>query len=737
MKNKNGQTIAAKQNGTKNSQKTAPRFTISMQKKLLVLFGLVLLAFAGLSVRIFWINSEKGEQYSKQILSQQAYDSITLPYRRGDIVDCNGTSLAVSEKVYNLVIDSYIMQSKETYLEPTLNALGTCFPQLNMTEIRKYITEHPSSRYYVPLKKLTYNEISAFEVMQNTKETDAEGNPGVGNYIKGVWFEEEYDRVYPNGSLACDAIGFTTSDGVGMYGLEEYYNDVLSGTNGREYGYLNTDSELERTTKPAVDGYTLVSTLDVNIQSIVEKYIKQFNEEYTDNYTEGAGAANVGCIVMEIDTGNVLAMASYPDFDLNSPYDLSAYYSEEEVKALKENDTYYATLNALWRNFCISDTYEPGSTFKPFTVAMGLETGTLTGNEVYECNGSLEVGGHTIRCHNRWGDGDVSIKQAIASSCNVALMKMSFAIGTDTFAEYQRNFNMGLKTNIDLAGEARTAELVYTADNMGQAELATGSFGQGFNATMIQMITGYCSLINGGYYYEPHMVKQIQTTSGAVVENIEPRVLKQTISESTSEAIREYCIAVCDPTVTGNTGKTARPAGYMIGGKTGTAQMVPYSARQYVVSFLGFAPADAPEIAIYVVIDRPNMQDQSQGTRCATGIVRNVLTEVLPYMGIFMTEELSEKEIAELEEKKLEDTRKYNEMLNEGVEEDPTEGEAGEGQTGEGEGTAAEGDSTEPAWKNFATDPETGYLVDPETGDLLDPETGDAISGSYPALSGE
>ncbi len=724
MKNKDVQNNTRRPAKDKESQKTAKKFTISMQKKLLVLFLLVLLAFAGLCVRLIWINNEKGENYSKQVLTQQEYDSITLPFRRGDIVDCNGTSLAVSEKVYNLVIDSYQILDKEEYLEPTLQALGTCFPQLDIATIRAYITEHPQSRYYVPLKKLTYAEISDFVAMQNDTGKDENGETKIGNYIKGIWFEEEYRRTYPNGSLACDVIGFTTSDGTGMYGLEEYYDDILKGTTGREFGYLNDDANLERTTKPAVDGYTLVSTLDANVQGIVEKYLKKFSEEYTDNYTEGPAANNVGCIIMEVDTGNILAMASYPVYDLNSPYDLSAYYTEEEIATMKENDTYYSTLNALWRNFCISDTYEPGSTFKPFTVAMGLETGVLSGNETYECNGGLVVveGESPIRCHNRWGDGVVSVKHAIASSCNVALMKMAFAVGEDTFLEYQKNFNFGLKTNIDLAGETRTAELVFDANSMRITELATSSFGQGFNVSMIQMITGYSALINGGYYYEPHMVKQIQTTNGAVVENMEPRVLKQVISESTSEQIREYCIAVCDPDYEGNTGKTARPAGYVIGGKTGTAQTLPRGNGEYVVSFIGFAPADDPEIAIYVVVDRPNMQDQSQGTRCATGIARNVLTEVLPYLGIFMTEELTEAERAELEAKQLEDTIQYAPDV-EGEEEDTENG----GDTG----TAQE---SNPPWKDFDTDPDTGYLIAPDTGELLNPETGDPIEGDYPAI---
>ena len=698
------------------------KFPTRMKNKMVVLFCLIVLLFSGLVARLMWINKEKGVQYEKQILSQQKYDSITLPYRRGDILDCNGTSLAVSEKVYNLVIDSKVMLTKDgKYLDTTLEALGECFPQLNVPELRKYITENPSSSYYVPLKRMSYTEISEFKKIQSDTKKDADGNPGRGTMIKGVWFEEEYRRNYPCNSLACDVIGFTTSDGVGMYGLEEYYNSVLSGTNGREFGYLNDDSSLERTTKPAVDGNTIVSTIDANIQSIVEEKLAEFCRTYENGYKEGPAANNIGCIIMDVNTGEILAMASGPEtFNLNTPFDLSAYYTEEEIAAMREADTYYDTLNGIWRNFCISDSYEPGSTFKPFTVAMGLETGSIHDGDEFQCNGYLTVGGHDIRCHNRVGDGSVTLKHAVASSCNVALMKISFAVGVDTFAEYQRNFNLGLKTNIDLAGESRTAELVHGADKMVQADLAVGSFGQGFNVTMIQMITGYSALINRGYYYEPHMVKQIRTTGGAVVENIEPRVLKQVVSESTSAYIREYCTAVCDPDYTGNTGKAARPAGYSIGGKTGTAETLPRGNHEYVVSFMVFAPSNDPQIAIYVVIDRPNMPDQTAGTRQAAIITRNILTEVLPYMGIFMTEELSKKELEELEQKHFEDTRKYSVPV----------------ETGEDNSTPADHGimSVEPAWKSFPVDEETGYLVDPITGEFLDPETGHVI-GNYDAIS--
>ncbi len=445
---------------------------------------------------------------------------------------------------------------------------------------------------------------------------------------------------------------------------------MLNGTTGREFGYLNDDSSLERTIKPAVDGYTIHTTIDANIQSMIEKALYEFNETNKNKVRTGNGAENVGCIIMEVNTGNILGMASYPTFDLNNPRDKSALlgnvlvdeignkvkpttYITESILDTLEGDHLYQNYNYLWKNFCIADTYEPGSVAKPFTVAAALESGSITGNEVYTCNGKLHVGGHDISCHSTWGDGSVSVEDSIAWSCNVALMEIAQATGKANFAKFQQIFNFGLKTNIDSAGEARTAGLLYDA-SMGDADLATNSFGQNFNTTMIQVITGFCSLINGGNYYEPHLVDKITTSSGATVENIEPRVLRQTVSESTSKKIVDYCTAVVmrqnDNKITG---RTARPAGYAIGGKTGTAETLPRDNGEYVVSFIGFAPADDPQIAIYVVVDRPNAEEQDDA-KFATGIVRNVLTEVLPYLNIFMTEELSETEQQELENRKQE-----------------------------------------------------------------------------------
>ena len=701
-----------------------------IQGKLVVLIIFVLLAFAGLGLKLLFINMTKGEQYKKTVLSQQSYDSITIPYKRGDILDSNGNKLATSDKVYNLIIDAKQMLSKEDYLEPTMTALKTCFPEFPEGEVRAFIASNPNSQYYVTLKQLEYERMAAFVEMQSNTEEYPN--------IKGVWFEEEYRRVYPNGSLACDVIGFTGKDNSGNYGLEQYYNSVLNGTNGREYGYLNDDETLERTTIPATDGYNIVSTIDGNIQQIVERYIKEFNDEYTNAARTGNGARNVGCIIMDVNNGNILAMAGYPVFDLNNPRDTSALigspmvnekgnidYEAEVITAenidtlLSDDAKTYQNLNYLWKNFCISATYEPGSVAKPFTVAAGLESGKMSGNEYYTCNGQLHVGDHDIKCHNykTGGDGTLSVQESIEKSCNVALMLMGRQIGKSTFLEYQEKFNFGLKTNIDLYGESRTSSLVFNTQSMGDTELATSTFGQGYNVTMIQTIAAFASLINGGYYYEPHVVKQITAPDGSIVENISPRVLKQTVSASTSELIRQYCKGVVD----NGTGKTARPAGYSIGGKTGTAETVPRDKINYVVSFMGYAPTDNPQIAIYVVVDRPNAVFQDDA-KYATRIVRNILTEVLPYMNIYMTEELSDKEREELDS--LEST-----ITSANTDEDEAEETNDDGLKVNEDGTidAQGGDvtsSTEVTPEEMESD---DVLTAPLTGTVLDTGTGEAV----------
>lgn len=607
------------------------KFTIRMKKKLITLYLLVACALTGLIGRIMYIQSVKGATYEKIVLSQQAYDSETIPYRRGDILDAKGTILATSTDVYNLILDCKVLTSdvggKQPYLEPTLTALFSCYPQLDQGEIRALVSESPNSPYNVLLKKLSYEEMSKYEQMA----ADTKTYPN----LKGVWFEKSYIRTNPYGALASPVLGFTRSDNVGMLGLESYYDDVLSGTNGRRYGYLNSDNDLEKTVREAVDGDTIVTTLDANLQSIVEEKIQAYCEIFADNYREGAAAKNIGVVVMNPKNGSVLAMAQYPTFDLTDPWNLDERYTKEEQDAMTEKELDDAR-NRLWTNYCVSSTYEPGSTAKPFTVAAGLETGTLTGNESYECDGYEKISGQTIRCVNRYGHGTETLRTSLMDSCNDALMQMSYRIGVDNFCEYQNIFGFGLRTNIDLPGEARTDSLIYHADAMKTIDLATNSFGQNFNVTMIQMAGAFCSLVNGGEYYQPHMVSKVLDANGTLIRTIDPVLIKQTVSEETSRQIRSYLY----DTVSEGTARYAKVAGYSMGGKTGTAQKSVGGSKDennYLVSFIGYLPAEDPELVIYAVVDEPNTDDQAHSTY-AQNLVREILEEALPYLNIYQDE---------------------------------------------------------------------------------------------------
>ena len=602
-----------------------------MKKKLICLFLLISGALIGLVCRIIYIQYVKGATYEKIVLSQQAYDSETIPYRRGDILDAKGTILATSTDVYNLVLDCKVLTSdvsgKQPYLEPTLTALFSCYPELSESEIRQLVKDSPNSQYNVLIKKMSYEEMSKYADLA----ADTENNPN----LKGVWFEKSYIRSNPYGSLASPVLGFTRSDNVGMIGLESYYDDVLSGTNGRRFGYLNSDNDLEKTVREAVDGDTIVTTLDANLQSIVEKKIQEFCDTFEDNDREGPAASNIGVLIMNPKTGEVMAMAQYPTFDLTDPWNLSDRYTKKELAAMTDEELDDAR-NRLWTNYCVSSTYEPGSTAKPFTVAAGLETGTLKGNETFVCDGGETISGHKIKCVNKYGHGVETIRKSLMDSCNDALMQMSYRIGVDNFCKYQNIFGFGLRTNIDLPGEARTDTLLYHAEDMKTVDLATNSFGQNFNVTMIQMGGAFSSLINGGKYYQPHMVSKILDENGNVIRNIDPVLIKQTISEETSAQIRSYLY----DTVSEGTARYAKVAGYSMGGKTGTAQKSVggiKDADNYLVSFIGYLPADDPELLIYTVVDEPNAHEQSHSTY-AQNLTREILEEALPYLNIYPDE---------------------------------------------------------------------------------------------------
>ncbi|MFA9375144.1 MAG: peptidoglycan D,D-transpeptidase FtsI family protein [Lachnotalea sp.] len=625
-----------------NRDKKEPsKFNRKMQKKLAVLFLVIMLALIGLTVRLSYINVESGDKYTKQVLSQQQYDSQSIPFRRGNITDVKGTVLATSEKVYNVILDCNVLTTKEDYVQPTITALTSCF-DLNESDLRSILSEKPDSRYIILLKKLSYEEIQPFIDMQNEidEATNSKKNPN----IKGVWFEDEYTRTYPYSSLASSLLGFTVSGNVGNWGIEQYYNDELNGVDGREYGYLNDDSELERTVKAATDGNTIVSTIDANIQGIVEKYIAAFNEEHRGEFREDEdGSTNTSVIIANPNDGSIIAMASSANnYDLNNPRDLSSRFTDEEIQAM-DDETKINNLNQIWKNSTITDTFEPGSTAKTMTVASALDSGKITGNESYDCVGLLEIGGWKIKCSNKYGHGATTVKQAIMKSCNVALMHIAEAEGAETFSEYQNIFNLGKKTGIDLPGEA--SGILHSVDDMGPTDLATNSFGQNFTVTMVQMVSAFSSIINGGYYYKPRIASKIIDSNGATVSKIDSVLLKQTISKTTSDKLKDYLFAtVCDQ-AGGGTGWHARVEGYEMGGKTGTAEKVSdeegviRDKKNYVVSFIGYVPQDAPQIVIYTVINEPNVEDQARSTY-AQELTKSILEEVLPYMNIFPTGEV-------------------------------------------------------------------------------------------------
>ena len=623
------------------------KINIQVSKKLVGLFLVVILALVALTIRITYINISNGADYTRIVLqtNQQQYGNRTIAYKRGDILDRNGNILATSDRVYRLILDcsvvNYEMEDDsgkvtQPYIEPTVNALVEYFG-LDADELYDLLEsdETKDSRYQVLLTDVSIEEKEAFEDytdLSDEERTDAMSEEEYDSiyYINGIWFEDSYKRVYPQNSLACDLIGFANSSNEANWGIEGYYSDVLNGTNGRSFGYFNSDSNVEQTIIEPKDGNNVVSTCDVNIQEIIRGAIEDYMTQYANGPNGAAGAENVAVVVMDPDNGEILGMDSTGWYDLNDPRDLSGYVDSETLNNMTEEEQLEA-LNGMWRNYCISDAFEPGSTFKPVTVAAALETDTVQYDSVFACDGYEEINGQIIRCvvfpdfH-----GEMNTAGSLINSCNDALMQISYNLGVEGMLRYQSLFNFGSRTGIDLPGE--NTGILYDEDTMGTIELATTSFGQGFTCTMVQEAAAIASIINGGYYYTPHVVKSITNSDGNLVKAIDGEVQKQTVSREVSDYIRQ---AMGDVVAVG-TGQAAQVEGYSIGGKTGTAQKVPRSEGKYLVSFIGFAPVDDPEVLVYVVVDEPNVAPEHQGESIyAQEIAKNIFTELLPYMNIY------------------------------------------------------------------------------------------------------
>ena len=598
-----------------------------MKIKLVGVFTAIVLAFVFLTGRAAALNLTKGDEYQKQVMSQMRSGSQTIPYKRGDILDTNGTALATSERSYNVILDvAGLLETKTTYqnkrINATVEALVSAFG-LDEPEIREILQDQADNRYVILKSNVDYETGRDF---QSQMDQNAD--------IVCVTLEDSYVRTYPYGTLASDVIGFTSSGNVGTIGLEAYYNSELNGTDGKRTGYLSSGSSSESVIQSPTDGNSIVTTIDANLQAIVEKHILALNERLRDNDHEGEGTKNTAVIIMDPNTGAILAEASYPNFDLNNPRDLSEYYTTEEQEAMTDEER-LDTLNALWRNFCVSDTFEPGSTMKPFTMAAGFETGKLTGNETYVCTGSYSYEGvaNPVSCIARNGHGTETLKQVLENSCNVGMMQIAEVLGADDFCRYQHLFGFGEYTGIDLPGEGDTSNLLYSADNMQPIDLGTNSFGQNFNVTMTQLAAGFCSLINGGNYYEPYLVKEIRNANGDVVETKTPVLARKTVSQETCDILKDYMYGV----VQEGSGTSAQVEGYAIGGKTGTAEKLPRSEGKNLNSFIGYAPQENPEVMIYVIVDEPNLAQQA-ASYLATGLAADIMEEAFPYLNITKTE---------------------------------------------------------------------------------------------------
>ena len=635
-----------------------------IKQRLLLVGASLAIIFILISIYLYRYISSNNIEYNKIVLSQRqnSYNQERVESKRGNIMDANGKVLATSKKVYNLIIDPYIINSgdKNAYVNATVAALNECYGY-DISELYDIINNRKESKYVRYRKALSYDEKSKFEEYANRKN-DEFRRLKVKDRVRGVWFEEEYNRVYPYKELASNVIGFINNEGKGTMGFELFYEDELKGTSGKSFAFLNDEYNVESVERDVIDGNNIITTIDFDIQSIVENNINKWQKE-------DIGSKDCAVIVMDPSNGEIKAMATSNTFDLNNPRNLDMYTEEEifemgknillkeYVKANQVPKEEIENINILehfsadeiknraieniyfksWKNYCIQNTYEPGSTTKVFTVSGALEENTVNKDTTFLCEGKIELndGEHTwtIRCNNRSGHGELDLSDAVAVSCNMSMAEIGEGLGITDFCKYQEIFGFGQKTNIDLPYEADTEKLVYDKNTMGRTSLATNSFGQNFNTTMIQVITAYASIINGGSLYEPHIVKRIENSKGDILKEIDKKEIRKTVSEKTSKFIRDTLIK----TVEVGTGKVAQIDGVVVGGKTGTAEKLPRVDKNYVVSFCGFAEKDGKDLLCYVVVDEPNLEGEAQAkSSFATKIFRSIMKDIINDKNVYL-----------------------------------------------------------------------------------------------------
>ena len=568
------------------------------------------------------------EFYSKRALEQQTTDS-AISAKRGNILDCNGVVLAQSATVWDIVIDPSAIEDDGKRAE-----LAEGLAEILDLDFETVYAQTKKNNRYERIKRRV--EMATTE---RVREFVAQKK------ITCVTFEDNSKRYYPYGNFASHIIGFTGADNQGLEGVEAYYDGYLRGTDGRVMSSRNTltgelTSKYETRIEP-IDGYDLYLTLNQGVQNFCEKHLKWG--------VERARASEGGCaIVMDVKTGAVLGMAVYPDYDLNSPYEITDEAVLEELGKLdgeEYDDLRRRTLTAMWNNKAVTSTYDPGSVFKMFTMSMALEEGVVNLNSTFYCSGGTTVADRHIGCWYTAGHGSETLTQILENSCNPGFIKVSSMLGVTKFCEYVKAFGFLGKTGIDISGES--AGVFFDPKTMGAVELAVASFGQTFTVSPLQVITAICAVANGGYLVRPHILGKVVDSEGKTVEAAQTVVRRQVISNETSKTVCKMLESV----VTNGTGKNAYVAGYRVGGKTGTSQKIQKQNETgrddlRIASFAAIAPADDPQIAVLVMIDEPNTANRG-GSACAAPVVAKILEDALPYLGVEPS--YTEKELAKLD----------------------------------------------------------------------------------------
>ena len=574
-------------------------FSKDMAKRISIILAIIVFLFSLDAFRIFYISVVKGDEYSAKAESHQISDS-EIPAKRGSILDCEGNVLAQSATTWDIFLDpSNITDSKRDLIVDGLSDILDLDDE-QKNELREKSQEN--TMYVVVAEQVENDikeEISAFRAENK-----------VANCI-GT--EQNTKRYYPYGQFASSVLGFTGDDNQGLYGLELYYDEELKGTNGRivtvkdaQKNNLPTDYE---TSVDAVDGNSLVLTINQNIQYTLEKNLKATMNEYQCKGAYG--------VVMNCKTGGVLAMSSMPDFDCNEPYTLTYEKNINDIEKITDKEEKKSTESTAvqnqWNNFVVSGTYEPGSVFKTFMASAALEEDVVDLNTTYNCTGSIQVEDYRMNCHYHPGHGLQTFAQGLANSCNPFFITVGQKLGVHNYFKYFESFGFTEKTGIDLPGEA--SPQYYKENQYGIVELSSASFGQSNNLTPIQVCTGLCAIANGGTLVKPYIVDHIVDSNGNTVKKTDTTTVRRVISEETSEQVRTMMKGVVD----NGTGKNGYVAGYRVGGKTGTSTKLAESTdgkNKYIVSFGAIAPSDDPEIAMLIIIEEPN-EDLGGGALCA------------------------------------------------------------------------------------------------------------------------